>query len=151
NFGRRGDQEHHAEEHRRRRVHHARRRCRMRVVLRGVRHECADWAVDRGQPRMAHAMTGDVRRETGDGNAGKDAVAHLRAMCGGPRDGALLRVSLANALIEHGDHDAAIEELRRALAFDPDYSAAWKLLGKTLAERGDFANAVDAYQKGIAA
>jgi hypothetical protein len=27
------------------------------------------------------------------------SIANLRGMCGGPRDGALLRVSLANALL----------------------------------------------------
>jgi Tfp pilus assembly protein PilF len=75
----------------------------------------------------------------------------LRALCGGPRDGALLRVALANALIADDDMAAAIAELRRALEFDPDYSAAWKQLGKTLAELGDSAAAIDAYRSGIAA
>ena len=79
------------------------------------------------------------------------AVARLRAMCGGARDGALLRVSLANALIAAGNGAAASAELRRALEFDPGYSAAWKLLGKTLAESGDAAGAIAAYQRGIAA
>jgi predicted Zn-dependent protease len=80
-----------------------------------------------------------------------DAIARLRAMCGGARDGALLRVSLANALSAADDRRAAIGELRRALEFDADYSAAWKLLGKALAESGDVAGAIDAYQRGIAA
>jgi predicted Zn-dependent protease len=80
-----------------------------------------------------------------------DAVARLRAMCGGPRDGALLRVSLANALIATGDRAAAIEELHRATGFDTDYSAAWKLLGKMLAETGDTVGAAAAYERGIAA
>jgi predicted Zn-dependent protease len=79
-----------------------------------------------------------------------DAVARLRAMCGGPRDGALLRVSLANALLALGERVAAIGELRRATQFDADYSVAWKLLGKTLAE-ADPAAAIDAYEQGIAA
>ena len=77
-------------------------------------------------------------------------LARLRAMCGGPRDGALLRVSLANVLLAQGDAAAAIAEMRRALEFDPDYSAAWKLLGKTLADNGDTAAASDAYRVGIA-
>ena len=80
-----------------------------------------------------------------------DVVARLRAMCGGPRDGALLRVSLANALAAVGDRESAISELRRAVAFDTGYSAAWKLLGKTLAETGDAAGAIDAYEHGIGA
>ena len=80
-----------------------------------------------------------------------DAIEKLRAMCGGPRDGALLRMSIANALLAQGDAAAVIVELREALRFDAGYSAAWKLLGKTLAETGDTAAAVDAYQSGIAA
>jgi len=78
-------------------------------------------------------------------------VEGLRALCGGPRDGALLRMSLANALLAQGKRDEAVAELRRALEFDPGYSAAWKLLGKTLTETGDATAAIDAYQRGIAA
>jgi predicted Zn-dependent protease len=80
-----------------------------------------------------------------------DPLERLRAMCGGPRDGALLRVSLANALLAQDDRAGAIDELRRALGFDPAYSAAWKLLGKTLADSGDSVAAMNAYEHGIAA
>lgn len=78
-------------------------------------------------------------------------VANLRALCGGPRDGALLRAALANALLAVNDHVAAIAELRRALEFDPHYSAAWKQLGKLFAESGDKTAAIDAFRLGIAA
>ena len=81
----------------------------------------------------------------------EDAVARLKQLCGGPRDGALLRVCLANALLAQGDAVAATVELRRALAFDPDYSGAWKLLGKTLADSDDALAAIEAYRAGIAA
>ncbi|MBS0567544.1 MAG: tetratricopeptide repeat protein [Proteobacteria bacterium] len=80
-----------------------------------------------------------------------DAIENLRAMRGGPRDGVLLRMSLANALLANSDMPAAITELHEALRFDPGYSAAWKLLGKTLAGTGSTAAAIDAYQAGIAA
>ena len=75
----------------------------------------------------------------------------LRALCGGPRDGALLRVALANALIDEDANIDAIAELRRALEFDPDYSAAWKQLGRLLAESGDAIAAIETYRSGIAA
>lgn len=69
-----------------------------------------------------------------------DAIENLRAMRGGPRDGVLLRMSLANALLANSDMPAAITELHEALRFDPGYSAAWKLLGKTLAGTGSTAS-----------
>ena len=74
----------------------------------------------------------------------------LRRLCGGPRDGALLRVSLANAYLTRAQTAEAVAELRRALDFEPDYSVAWKLLGRTL-EPTDAAAARDAYRAGIAA
>jgi len=77
-----------------------------------------------------------------------DALSALRD---GPRDGALLRLSLAQALLDASRTDEAIAELRRAVAFDPEYSAAWKLLGRTLAASADAAAAIEAYRCGIAA
>lgn len=78
-------------------------------------------------------------------------IASLRQQCGGPRDGALLRFSLGNALLADGDATAAMEELRRALAFDPTYSAAWKLLGKACLQANQPQAAADAWRSGIAA
>ena len=49
------------------------------------------------------------------------------------------------------DAAKASAHLRAAMALDTGYSAAWKLLGKTLAQQNDFAGAIEAYQKGIAA
>ncbi len=76
-------------------------------------------------------------------------IASLRQQCDGPRDGALLRFSLGQALLGGGDAAAACGELRRALAFDPDYSAAWKLLGKACLAAGDAAAAAAAWRSGI--
>lgn len=77
-------------------------------------------------------------------------IDSLRAQCGGPRDGALLRFSLGNALLNAGDHAAAIEAFRHAVTFDPAYSAAWKLLGKACLAMQDEAGAADAWRQGIA-
>lgn len=76
-------------------------------------------------------------------------IANLRAQRDGPRDGALLRFSLANALLETNDTDAAVAECRRALDFDAHYSAAWKLLGKAHLAADDPAAAADAWREGI--
>lgn len=80
-----------------------------------------------------------------------DRIAALRTQCGGPRDGALLRFSLGTALLDAGDHADARVELEQALAFDPGYSAAWKLLGKARLAQGDDTAAADAWRRGIAA
>jgi len=77
-------------------------------------------------------------------------IANLRAQCGGPRDGALLRFSLGNALLSAGDAAAAAIEFRQAVTFDPNYSAAWKLLGKACLALDDKAGAADAWRQGIA-
>ena len=42
-------------------------------------------------------------------------IAALRAQCDGPRDGALLRVMLGQALADAGLHAAARAEFERAL------------------------------------
>jgi Tfp pilus assembly protein PilF len=78
-------------------------------------------------------------------------VARLRQQCDGPRDGALLRFSLGNALLNDGDAGAAVDELRRAVDFDPAYSAALKLLGKACLAHDDPAAAAEAWRRGIAA
>lgn len=78
-------------------------------------------------------------------------IASLRKQCDGPRDGALLRFSLGNALLCENELASAIGEFQRALTFDPLYSAAWKLLGKALLASGDAAAAAQAWQDGIAA
>lgn len=79
-----------------------------------------------------------------------DFIARLRTQLGGPRDGALLRFSLGNALLGQGDAAGAAIALREALTFDRHYSAAWKLLGRALAESGDLAGAIDTFERGIA-
>jgi predicted Zn-dependent protease len=78
-----------------------------------------------------------------------DFIARLRAQLGGPRDGALLRFSLGNALLGHGDAVGAAAAFREAVAFDATYSAAWKMLGRALTAAGDTAGAIAAYERGI--
>ncbi len=78
-------------------------------------------------------------------------LANLLRLVGGPRDNALLRFSLGNEYLKANDAAGAIEHLREAVARDPTYSAAWKLLGKTLAQQGERDEALAAYQRGIEA
>ena len=76
---------------------------------------------------------------------------NLRQQCGGPRDGALLRYSLGNALLDVGDAAGAVAAFERALEFEPTYSAAWKLLGKAHLAAGAPMPAAEAWRRGIAA
>ncbi len=67
------------------------------------------------------------------------------------KDNPLLRFSLGNEYMKLGDCASAVPHLRAATAQDASYSAAWKLLGKALAEIGEGDNAREAYTQGIAA
>ena len=77
-------------------------------------------------------------------------IANLHKLIGTPRDGALLRFSLGNEYFKAGDFANAGLHLREALDRDPAYSAAWKLLGKALAESNRAEAALEAWRKGIA-
>lgn len=77
-------------------------------------------------------------------------IESLEKMLDGPRDGALLRFSLGNEYLKAGDPAAAGKCFQAAVDRDPNYSAAWKALGKALNEAGDAAGAVAAYEQGIA-
>jgi Tfp pilus assembly protein PilF len=75
---------------------------------------------------------------------------NLESMLAAGRDDALLRFSLGNAYLKDQPQRAA-EHLARAVEFDPDYSAAWKILGKALTECAREEEAKQAYVRGIAA
>jgi Tfp pilus assembly protein PilF len=78
------------------------------------------------------------------------SIADFEAMLAAGRDNALLRFSLGNEYLKAGDAAQAAEHLRRAVEHDPKYSAAWKLLGKALADTESWQDALDAYRQGIA-
>lgn len=65
------------------------------------------------------------------------------------RDSAMLRYGLGNECLKLGRFEDAATHLRAALGFDPNYSAAWKLLGKALTEAGQLREAQAAYTEGI--
>ena len=78
-------------------------------------------------------------------------IENLEKLIGTPRDGALLRYSLGIEYSKAGKPEAALVHLREAVARDASYSAAWKLLGRALAESGDAEGAKQAYRAGIEA
>ena len=79
------------------------------------------------------------------------ALARFEALLAAGKDGPLLRFSLGMQHLRAGNAQDAAEHLRCAVTQDPAYSAAWKLLGKALAESGRPDEAIHAYRRGIAA
>jgi len=78
-----------------------------------------------------------------------EPLENFLALLAGGRDNALLRFSLGNEYLKKGDASSAAEHLRRAVEHDPNYSAAWKLLGKALTDTEAWDEALVAYRQGI--
>lgn len=76
-------------------------------------------------------------------------IENFERMLASGQDNALLRFSLGNAYLQAGEARAAVTHLREAVAQDPQYSAAWKLLGKALMAAGEPAEAAAVYTRGI--
>ena len=77
-------------------------------------------------------------------------IESLEKMLDGPRDGALLRFSLGNEYLKADAPAAAAKCFQAAVDRDPNFSAAWKALGKALSAAGDSSGALTAYVRGIA-
>jgi tetratricopeptide (TPR) repeat protein len=73
----------------------------------------------------------------------------LLSMLDRGQDSALLRFSLGNEYRAEERHDEAIRHLEQAVALDPDYSAAWKLLGRSFESAGRADDAASAWRTGI--
>ena len=76
-------------------------------------------------------------------------VRNLEALLLQGKDSALLRFSLGSEYLKLKETWVAVHQLRRAIEMDPNYSAAWKLLGKALTDAGVLRDALDAYRRGI--
>ena len=78
-------------------------------------------------------------------------VERFEALLAQGKDNALLRFGLGSQYLQAGDAARAATHLQAAVAHDPNYSAAWKLLGKALAAEGRRDEAIAAYRSGIEA
>lgn len=76
-------------------------------------------------------------------------IESLKHLIDTPRDSALLRVTLANALLEDDQNGEAELQLVAATEMDPSYTAAWKQLGKVRLKLDDKEGARQAWQSGI--
>lgn len=73
----------------------------------------------------------------------------LERMLAAGKDSALLRFSLGNELLKRGDAAGAAGHFASAVGQDPNYSAAWKLLGRAREAAGDPVGAAEAWTRGI--
>lgn len=78
-------------------------------------------------------------------------IEALEKMLEAGRDSAMLRLSLATAFQQQSNLAAARSHLQAALKQDPQYSAAWKALGKIELEMGETDAARQSWQSGIKA
>ena len=76
-------------------------------------------------------------------------ISNLEKLLAQGRDSALLRFSLGGEYLKLGNTWVAVFHLKRALDFDPTYSAAWKLLGMAFVEAGILHGALDTYRRGV--
>lgn len=76
-------------------------------------------------------------------------IEQLEAMIAAGRDGAPQRFALASKYAAEGQLDRALAHVEVAVTLDPDYSAAWKLLGRVRADLGRGGEAAEAYRRGI--
>jgi Tfp pilus assembly protein PilF len=76
-------------------------------------------------------------------------IEQLETLLAKGQDNALLRFGLGNAYLKAGNPARAAEHLHAAVRHDPGYSAAWKALGKALAEATQTDEAIAAYREGI--
>ena len=78
-----------------------------------------------------------------------DAIANFKRLLEAGRDSALLRFSLGSEYLKIGEPSVAVQHLEHAVALDPKFSAAWKLLGRALTECGRCEQALAVYERGI--
>ncbi len=78
----------------------------------------------------------------------QDLLANLEALLAKGGDGAALRLALASRYLDAGDAANAVRHAEAAVRLDPEYSAAWKALGRALTAAGRNADALATYERG---
>jgi Tfp pilus assembly protein PilF len=77
------------------------------------------------------------------------ALASFERMLASGKDSALLRFSIGNEYAKANDWPSAVEPLAKAVAMDPQFTAAWKVYARALQENGRPREALAAYRTGI--
>jgi Tfp pilus assembly protein PilF len=76
-------------------------------------------------------------------------ISNLENLLSQGKESALLRFSLGSEYLKLRLTWVAVFHLKRALEIDPNYSAAWKMLGRAFAEAGIVHGAIDTFRRGI--
>jgi len=77
-------------------------------------------------------------------------IEKLEALLAAGQDSPILRFTLAGHYLKAGNPEKAIEHAEVAVATDPDYSAAWRILGQAQSAAGLQAGAARSFETGIA-
>jgi Tfp pilus assembly protein PilF len=78
----------------------------------------------------------------------RQVIPSLEKLLSQGKESALLRFSLGTEYFKLHETWVSVFHLKRAIELDPEYSAAWKLLGMALAENGILHEALDAWRRG---
>jgi predicted Zn-dependent protease len=76
-------------------------------------------------------------------------IGALKQMLAQGQDNLLLRFGLGKAMLDADQASEAIEHFLKAIEFNPEHSASWKLLGKAYASIGQPEEAINTYKLGI--
>ena len=75
-------------------------------------------------------------------------IETFEAMLSKGQDNEMLRYTLGNAYFSEKRFAEAVVHLQKAVVHKPDYSAAWRLLGRALAGGEQFVEAKEAFDEG---
>ena len=78
-----------------------------------------------------------------------DMLETLESLLSAGTDSATLRLGIASSYLKKDNFKAAFTHLQIAVKLDPNYSAAWKLLGNTQIKLGLLEDARQTYSNGI--
>lgn len=83
--------------------------------------------------------------------SGHGRIDAFEAMVARGQDNEMLRFTLGSEYFAAAQYREAADHLRLAVTMKPDYSAAWKMLGRALAESAQPEAALEAFDRGLEA
>ncbi len=76
-------------------------------------------------------------------------IENLERMLANGQESPMLRFGLGKAYLTGKEFDSAAEHLEKAVQLDPEYSAAWKLLGRAYMQSDRTEEATRSFTQGI--